>query len=200
MMGRRFLLSFLFSICFLVPLSVSLPPIGIHPLDEKYYASKVIKCKDGSKSFSRDRINDNFCDCPDGTDEPAACPTGKFYCKNVGSTPQFLFSSRVNDHVCDCCDGSDEYDGSVICHNKCVMGGSVAYRTMEYGSTTDPGFRDVKVSQIGVTVTSEDSTRKLTGLKALIIIQAILISFVVAFRLLYRCLRLRKRRSRISFP
>jgi protein kinase C substrate 80K-H len=30
----------------------------------------VIKCKDGSKSFSRDRLNDNFCDCLDGTDEP----------------------------------------------------------------------------------------------------------------------------------
>ena len=38
--------------------------------DEKYYASEVIKCKDGSKVFSRDRLNDNFCDCVDGTDEP----------------------------------------------------------------------------------------------------------------------------------
>lgn len=38
--------------------------------DEKYYQSEVTKCKDGSKSFSKDKINDNFCDCPDGTDEP----------------------------------------------------------------------------------------------------------------------------------
>lgn len=38
--------------------------------DEQYFASEVIKCKDNSKSFSRDRLNDNFCDCVDGTDEP----------------------------------------------------------------------------------------------------------------------------------
>ncbi|GAU22606.1 hypothetical protein TSUD_135060 [Trifolium subterraneum] len=44
--------------------------LGVHPLDEKYYSSQSIKCKDGSKSFSRDRLNDNFCDCSDGTDEP----------------------------------------------------------------------------------------------------------------------------------
>ncbi|KAH1127996.1 hypothetical protein GLYMA_06G285000v4 [Glycine max] len=68
--------------------------LGIHPLDEKYYSSEMIKCKDESKSFSRDRLNDNFCDCPDGTDEP------------------------------DCCDGSDEYDGTICCPNTCVMGGN----------------------------------------------------------------------------
>jgi len=38
--------------------------------DEKYFDSDVIKCKDGSKSFTRDRLNDNFYDCLDGTDEP----------------------------------------------------------------------------------------------------------------------------------
>lgn len=41
--------------------------------DEKYFASEVIKCKDGSNFFTRDRINDNFCDCPDGSDEPGIC-------------------------------------------------------------------------------------------------------------------------------
>lgn len=30
----------------------------------------------------------------------SACPAGKFYCRNLGSTPQFIFSSRVNDLVC----------------------------------------------------------------------------------------------------
>lgn len=39
-------------------------------IDEKYYASEAIKCKDGSKFFNRARLNDNFCDCVDGTDEP----------------------------------------------------------------------------------------------------------------------------------
>lgn len=38
--------------------------------DEKYYASETIKCKDGTKVLSRDRLNDNYCDCIDGTDEP----------------------------------------------------------------------------------------------------------------------------------
>ncbi|KAL5989523.1 hypothetical protein ACLOJK_010415 [Asimina triloba] len=41
-------------------------------MDEMYYtASADIACKDRSKSFSRDRLNDGFCDCVDGTDEPA---------------------------------------------------------------------------------------------------------------------------------
>lgn len=30
----------------------------------------MIKCKDGSKAFNRGRLNDNYCDCVDGTDEP----------------------------------------------------------------------------------------------------------------------------------
>ncbi|GMP54732.1 hypothetical protein CsSME_00019798 [Camellia sinensis var. sinensis] len=61
---------FLFLFLFFTTCSASLLPIGIHPLDDKYYASEVIKCKDGSKSLTRDRINDDFCDCLDGTDEP----------------------------------------------------------------------------------------------------------------------------------
>lgn len=38
--------------------------------DEKYFAREVTMCKDDSKSFTRDRLNDDFCDCVDGTDEP----------------------------------------------------------------------------------------------------------------------------------
>ncbi|XP_050367294.1 glucosidase 2 subunit beta [Argentina anserina] len=104
--------------------------LGIAPQDEKYYksSSEVIKCKDGSKQFSRAQLNDDFCDCPDGTDEPgtSACPAGKFYCRNVGHAPLQLFSSRVNDGICDCCDGSDEYDGKVHCPNTCWEAGKVA--------------------------------------------------------------------------
>ncbi|MBA0717531.1 hypothetical protein Golax_005339 [Gossypium laxum] len=91
---------------FLLLVSSSKSPLGIHPLDAKYFAAEVIKCKDGSKSFTRDRLNDNFCDCLDGTDEP------------------------------DCCDGSDEYDGSILCPDTCIMGGNVEYKTEEYVSTT----------------------------------------------------------------
>lgn len=44
---------------------------GIYP-DENYYqtSSDTIKCKDGSNKFTKAQLNDDFCDCPDGTDEP----------------------------------------------------------------------------------------------------------------------------------
>lgn len=38
--------------------------------DLSYYKSNVIKCKDGSRKFKIEELNDDFCDCPDGTDEP----------------------------------------------------------------------------------------------------------------------------------
>lgn len=87
-----------------------------------------MKCKDGSRKFTRDQLNDEFCDCPDGTDEPgtSACPEGKFYCRNVGHAPLVIFSSRINDGICDCCDGSDEYDGKVNCSNTCWEAGKAA--------------------------------------------------------------------------
>jgi len=101
---------------------------GISPQDLKYYESATIWCRDGSTKFSKDRLNDNFCDCEDGTDEPgtSACPKGKFYCKNVGHSPLKIFSSRVNDGICDCCDGSDEYDGQVRCANTCWEAGKAS--------------------------------------------------------------------------
>ncbi|CAH8301415.1 unnamed protein product [Eruca vesicaria subsp. sativa] len=112
------------------------PFLGISPLDEKYYksSSSEIKCKDGSKRFTRAQLNDDFCDCADGTDEPgtSACPNGKFYCRNAGHSPLVLFSSRVNDGICaDCCDGSDEYDGKVTCSNTCWEAGKVARENLK---------------------------------------------------------------------
>lgn len=109
--------------------SLKNPFLGIPPQDEKYYKSlDLIKCKDGSKKFTKAQLNDDFCDCPDGTDEPgtSACPGGKFFCRNAGHAPLILFSSRVNDGICDCCDGSDEYDGKVKCPNICWEAGKVA--------------------------------------------------------------------------
>ncbi|XP_010327088.1 glucosidase 2 subunit beta [Solanum lycopersicum] len=171
-------------------------PIGIHPLDEKYYASDVIKCKDGSNSFTIDRLNDDFCDCIDGTDEPgtAACPSGKFYCRNVGSTPKFLFSSRVNDDICDCCDGSDEYDSNVNCPNTCVMGGDFSYQTRRYRS------RRKHLDRVGGRNANEvnmaDSAQRLKGLKILVLVQVALIIIFLVSRKLYRRSRSKRRHSR----
>ncbi|WVZ25417.1 hypothetical protein V8G54_003961 [Vigna mungo] len=102
--------------------------------DDKYYrASDVIRCKDGSGKFTKAQLNDDFCDCADGTDEPgtSACPAGRFFCRNAGHSPVDLFSSRVNDGICDCCDGTDEYDGKVKCPNTCWEAGKVARNRLE---------------------------------------------------------------------
>lgn len=73
------------------------------------------------------QINDDYCDCPDGLDEPGtnACPytpeSPKYFCANDGFKPGYLESYKLNDGVCDydiCCDGSDEYI-SGICPNLC---------------------------------------------------------------------------------
>eukprot|EP00897_Mesotaenium_endlicherianum_P002647 jgi/Mesen1/240/ME1142463C07567 len=94
---------------------------GIDPADKAFFAGKKISCRDGSKEIPIQQVNDNFCDCADGTDEPgtSACSEGRFYCRNRGHAPLTVFSSRVNDGICDCCDGSDEYEGRVKCNNTC---------------------------------------------------------------------------------
>eukprot|EP00960_Hanusia_phi_P065285 766053-Hanusia_phi.AAC.3 len=100
---------------------------GVQPEDAHLYAKKdMFTCKDGSSTFSFDKVNDEFCDCNDGSDEPgtAACANGVFWCANKGWKAKLLFSSRVNDGVCDCCDGSDEHSGIVSCANRCQEEGA----------------------------------------------------------------------------
>ncbi|XP_024023379.1 glucosidase 2 subunit beta [Morus notabilis] len=199
---------YLLSACFVlatVHSAASPPLLGVHPLDAKYFASEVIKCKDGSKAFDRARLNDDYCDCADGTDEPgtSACPAGKFYCKNLGSTPQFIFSSRINDRICDCCDGSDENDGSIRCPNTCVMGGNFAYKSddttpfseiNELSTVSD--LDNIYAKETKNRMKLDDLIQKLLGLKVVIIIQLFLISCAVSFRIFQRRARSRRRSYR----
>lgn len=83
-------------------------------------------CFDGSATIDLARINDDFCDCRDGSDEPgtSACPAGRFYCRNKGSRGKFVSSHLVNDGVCDCCDGSDEWASRAGCVDRCQEDGA----------------------------------------------------------------------------
>jgi protein kinase C substrate 80K-H len=105
------------------------------PVEKYYKDTKTFSCisrPDIQIPFKS--VNDDYCDCPDGSDEPgtSACahiaadksPLPGFYCKNKGHNPSFLSFQRVNDGVCDyelCCDGTDEWAhvGGIKCEHRC---------------------------------------------------------------------------------
>jgi hypothetical protein len=53
--------------------------------DEAYFAPQVIAFRDGSGYFPRNRLNDGYCDCADGTDEPGICLELPWICPNFTS-------------------------------------------------------------------------------------------------------------------
>lgn len=102
-------------------------PLKLHlysPIEEN--GQKFWRCiGDPEIKLRYDQINDDYCDCPDGSDEPGtnACPydpSRKFFCLNKGFFPGNLETFKVDDGVCDydiCCDGLDESNG--LCPDKC---------------------------------------------------------------------------------
>lgn len=83
------------------------------------------KCLNSDIYIDFDQINDDICDCPDGSDEPGthACPIEglTFHCANKGHFSEDIPRFMVGDGVCDydvCCDGSDEHM-SGKCLDKC---------------------------------------------------------------------------------
>ncbi|KAJ9165804.1 Glucosidase II beta subunit-like protein [Coniochaeta hoffmannii] len=115
-------------------------PRGVGPEFVQFYQGKDTFSCIGHPSISlrASQINDNSCDCPDGSDEPgtAACafldplspeqplPSSLsgttnttnvlpgFWCSNEGHIGSYIPFMYVNDGACDydlCCDGSDEF-------------------------------------------------------------------------------------------
>lgn len=81
--------------------------LTLAPVADRYVPSsgKTFTCLSGDKVIPFSSVNDEYCDCPDGSDEPgtSACegkPGAWFYCENKGHIPGRVRSSRVNDGIC----------------------------------------------------------------------------------------------------
>ena len=84
-----------------------------------------LACDGGYAAVPSSYINDDYCDCADGADEPRTACSGstatiKFACADDRRIP----ASRVGDGVCDCCDGKDEAEGT--CEDTCAAAAEAA--------------------------------------------------------------------------
>lgn len=160
-------------------------PRGV-PLSKRpfYEEGKPFTCLDGSRTIPFNRVNDDYCDCQDGSDEPgtAACPNGHFHCTNAGFRPAFIPSSRVNDGICDCCDTTDEYNSGAACQNTCKeMGRKERESLQKLAEIAEEGFllkqqliqeakrglEDKKVKLSEVQVSKKDMEIKVESLRTI---------------------------------
>ncbi|XP_069460327.1 glucosidase 2 subunit beta isoform X1 [Ambystoma mexicanum] len=144
-------------------------PRGVSLSNRHFYdETKPFTCLDGSATIVFDRVNDDYCDCADGSDEPGtpACPNGKFHCTNAGYRPQYIPSSRVNDGICDCCDGTDEFNSGVVCENTCKEKGRKARETLQQlAEVSREGFRLKQELIEGASKGREEKRGKVTELQ-----------------------------------
>eukprot|EP00052_Salpingoeca_macrocollata_P011881 m.91756 g.91756 ORF g.91756 m.91756 type:complete len:459 (+) comp18246_c0_seq1:23-1399(+) len=150
---------------------------GLAPSKQALYRGDPFVCLDGSARLAHSQLNDDFCDCDDGSDEPgtSACSNGVFFCENKLHKPQLLPSSRVDDGICDCCDGSDEASGK--CSNTCEeQGRAERERRQREEQARAAGFekrkalmeegqrgraeKETKIASLDATVTEQQATEE----------------------------------------
>ena len=148
----------------LFALTQSHVPRGVAPSDATAYAgaaAATFACDGGARSLPMASVNDDFCDCSDGSDEPgtSACSNGRFFCLNVGHAGRYIRSSRVGDGLCDCCDGSDEDAG--VCADRCVAAASEynMKHAVEIAETAEGARKKLELVEEGKRIYAEKSTR-----------------------------------------
>uniref|UniRef100_K3X1Z1 Glucosidase 2 subunit beta n=1 Tax=Globisporangium ultimum (strain ATCC 200006 / CBS 805.95 / DAOM BR144) TaxID=431595 RepID=K3X1Z1_GLOUD len=120
---------------------------GVAPEEQQQYAALECVVSGKRQALNPTRVNDDYCDCDDGADEPgtSACShllSSVFYCGNDGYFPKKIPTSRVNDGICDCCDGTDEFHDANLCANTCAAD-AVEFRTAAQAklAAVEAGFK-----------------------------------------------------------